>query len=1119
MGSFDTIKYKLKRFRKKYYTNMLIRGSILSLGILILLILIPNLLEYNGYFNISVRTALFYGILVLGIIVLAIYVIRPLIKILNWGKTIDDVMAARMIGRYFPGISDKLLNTLQLRDMGENSKQSIQLIEASIEQRTLEMKTFSFQQAVDFRVNRKYLKFLVPIALLFVFILIASPELITEPSMRIVQYNTHFERPAPFSIRIMNDDLSALQDDNFRLEVNTRGELSPERLYLNNAGSRLKFKKEKPDLFTFMFSNLNKDVDFKIQSEEFSSETYTLKVFPRPVLTGFDVLLDYPEYTKKKNEVLENNGEIIVPEGTNVGWKFYTKQVAEMLFGLNGQVYDLEKKNSNVFEFQEEMLQNSRYFFQPKNKFSQNEDTLFYFVNVIKDAYPDIIVSEQQDSSMQSRFFFSGVVKDDYGFEKLSFKYRINESKEKEMLLTQLIDPDVEEQRFYYSNDFKEIALDPGDNMIYYFEIWDNDGVNGSKSTKSKTFSFQLPTKEEISKGIKKTKDEIERSMEEKLIELNMINQEIDVLSRKMLEKKNLDWNEKSRIEDLLKRQNKLQTEIEDLVKENKKANQKRENENLIENQQLMEKQRKIEEMLEQVLDEETKALLKKLQEMLEKMNKEDVMEMMEKIKMSNEEMEQNLDRNLEMLKQFEYEKMLNEITEKLKQLSEKEKELSEANAKKEMEKDAALKEQEKVGKDFEQLQKEIEELKKKNQELESKNKEFDSESLEQEIQKDMQESMENMQNSKMNDASESQKNASQKMQKMSQAMMEAFNSGMQESTGEDMKTVREILENLIETSYDQEELISKIDNVNPRNPAYVNIMQEQNSIKDNMLIVEDSLKALAKRQMAIQPYVTKEIADIKTNLRKVNENLKERRTALVARDQQYVMTAVNNLALLLAEALQQMQNSMNMQSSASSKGSCSKPGGKGSTAKSLKQWQKQLNESMQKMQQGMEGKGQHGKRGKNSLSEQFARMAAEQAQIRKRMQEYMDQLEEQGVKAGGMGEIMQEMEKTEEELVNKILNNETMKRQKDILTRLLKSEKAEMEREKKKERESKESKNVKRSNPDNFLEYKRMKTGDKEFLKTVNPELKRFYQKRVNEYFHNSGIITNTIPNGSSSD
>jgi hypothetical protein len=133
--------------------------------------------------------------------------------------------------------------------------------------------------------------------------------------------------------------------------------------------------------------------------------------------------------------------------------------------------------------------------------------------------------------------------------------------------------------------------------------------------------------------------------------------------------------------------------------------------------------------------------------------------------------------------------------------------------------------------------------------------------------------------------------------------------------------------------------------------------------------------------------------------------------------------------------------------------------------------------------------------------------MAAEQEAIRRQMQQYLEELKSQGETGdAGMNQLMEEMEKTELDLVNKQLTEETLKRQEDILTRLLKHEKAAREREKEERRESTEAKNQDYSNPGDFLEYKRLLLKEVELLKTVPPNLKPFYKRKVNEYFYNFG-------------
>jgi len=92
-------------------------------------------------------------------------------------------------------------------------------------------------------------------------------------------------------------------------------------------------------------------------------------------------------------------------------------------------------------------------------------------------------------------------------------------------------------------------------------------------------------------------------------------------------------------------------------------------------------------------------------------------------------------------------------------------------------------------------------------------------------------------------------------------------------------------------------------------------------------------------------------------------------------------------------------------------------------------------------------------------------------------------------------------MEQTETDIVNKAITNETLKRQQQILTRLLESEKAEQQREKEQKRESTEAKNTLNNNS-KLLDYKKEQITQNEFLKYNQLKLKIFYKQKANSYF-----------------
>jgi len=144
-------------------------------------------------------------------------------------------------------------------------------------------------------------------------------------------------------------------------------------------------------------------------------------------------------------------------------------------------------------------------------------------------------------------------------------------------------------------------------------------------------------------------------------------------------------------------------------------------------------------------------------------------------------------------------------------------------------------------------------------------------------------------------------------------------------------------------------------------------------------------------------------------------------------------------------------------------------------------------------------------------MSEQLARTAAEQAAIRRQLEEMGNELNKDGSGAGNeLKEIAKEMEETERDIVNMEITKKTLERQQEILTKLLKSEKAIREQEQDEKRKSTEARDYGLSAPENFFEYQKQKEREVELLRTIPPSLKPYYKKRVNEYFLNfDGSVT----------
>ena len=268
------------------------------------------------------------------------------------------------------------------------------------------------------------------------------------------------------------------------------------------------------------------------------------------------------------------------------------------------------------------------------------------------------------------------MIKDDYGFNALTFNYRkLNGADsmlaKKPEIKTVTINKNTTQQEFYYHFDFSEIATKPGDEYEYYFEVWDNDGVNGSKATRSQKLVYKLPTQEELDKKTDNSNEQIKNDLNKSITEAKQLQKQIEDFDKKLIDKKTLSWQEKKDLQDMLDRQLKLQDKIDQIQKENSEKTLK-ENQFNKPDEELLKKQEELNKLFNDLMTDEMKEMFKKLQDMLDKLDKNKVAEMLEKMKLSNKDLEKQLDRNLELFKQLEFEKKLTESINKLDTLAKK---------------------------------------------------------------------------------------------------------------------------------------------------------------------------------------------------------------------------------------------------------------------------------------------------------------------------------------------------------------------------------------------------------------------------------------------------------------
>lgn len=1076
MENFNHIAAKLQAFIRKFYLNKLIKGAILFLATGLLYFIIITSLEYFLWLNRTGRAVLFGFFLVVEISLFITFVLFPIMQLFRISKGISEVEASKIIGNYFPEVRDKLLNLIQLK----NNPQQTDLLIASIEQRSNELRPIRFSTAVNFKNSLKYFKYaLFPIILILLLFLTGKSNLLKDGYTRMVHYDKEYTAPAPFSFVILNDSLITYQNSDLTLKVGTLGNIIPSTASIQTNNLDFFLKSTKPGEFEYKFRKLDKNLSFQLFSNGIWSKTYKIEVIPVPKLLNFDLVLDYPSYTLRTDETISGTGNAKVPEGTKITWNFTAQHTKTVNILKEDSLVEL-KSSSDQFQYIETLTEDLKYQISTNNLKVKDFEKLAYQIEVKKDEYPIIEVLQKTDSIDGRTLYFKGRLSDDYGLRKLQLVYNPEDATDS----LKVVDLTISKETFgeFLYTFPGNLDLIGGKNYDFYFQVFDNDIVNGSKRSKSKVFSYRELSEDELKNEILKEQNDGLENLNKGLENLRKSETELDAIFKLDKENSELDYNEQKTLEDFIERQ-KLQTDMMKNFTEKLKKTFKDETESEI-GDELKERLDRNEKRLE-----ENEALLEELEKLAEKINEEDLGAKLEELAKKNKAEQRNLEQLLELTRQYYLEEKTKKLAKDLERLAEEQESLSKKQDQN------TPKNQEQLSEEFKEFQKEMDTLEEENKKLKKPN-DLDREKVDEEsIEKDQQDAEENLEQNNKEGAKQKQKDASQKMKEMSAKMQQQSSAQSAEQMDVDIKTLRQILDNLIIFSFEQEDLLSDFKAIDLNSPNYANKLKKQSVLREHFKHIDDSLYSLALRNPMINETIIQGLSNIEFDIEKSLERLSENLVPQGTASQQYIVTGANDLAYLLSQILSGMQRQANPKL------------GKGKNGEEFQlpdiiQGQEEL---MKKMEEGIKKKGEKMPGGETQKLGESEQQSEELFEIFKRQQEIRNQLQQLLKKEGlgkGNGNLEKNMERLEEQLLDKAFDPSVLENMKKLRHELLKLDSAKKE-------QGKDNKRLSTTNKaqfDNKANNQNIKAKEyfnsTEILNRQILPLRQIYKHKVKEYF-----------------
>lgn len=1096
---------KLEAFIKKYYANELLKGLIFFIGLGLLYLLFTLFVEYFLWLKPTGRTILFWAFIAVEVFLLFRFIMFPIFKLFKLQKGIDYEEASAIIGSHFSEVNDKLKNFLQL----SNDSNQSELLLASIDQKAQTLNPIPFGNAINFKGNIKFLPWaIIPILFFAFFMLSGNSDMITQSFNRVVRYNERFSPPAPFAFEIINPSLQTEQGNDFVLQVKSQGKVVPENAMIFIDGESYFMESTKPGFFEYKFTRPSKNIRFHIEANQVTTKDFELAVVAVPTIANFEMVLNFPSYLNKKSETIQGSGNAIVPEGTKVTWKVATLATKSVEWSDLKTITPFSS-NENTFQITKSILQNTDYQILTSNAKLKHFEKLNYQISVIKDQFPTIAVNNAPDSLKLNQNVIVGQVSDDNGLSKLQIvfypKNKTNEAKK--MALP--VKKDVFDQ-FIFSFP-GQLPVEEGVSYEYYFEVFDNDALHGFKSTKSSVFSDRLATVEEKEEQNLQQQNDNINSLEKSIKNQDKQLSEIDKLQKLGKEKTNLEFKDQQKVNDFIQRQKQQEQMMKEFSKKMEDNLDKFKTDKKDEfKEELKERLEKAEKEIEK-----NEKLLDELQKLSEKLREEELFEKIDKFKQSSKNQTKNLEQLVELTKKYYVEKKAEQLAEKLDKLSEKQEALSNKD------KENSVENQEDINKEFEKIQKELDQLEKDNEQLKKPIDLPKDEQTEKSIGEDLKKASDELKKDQKTKAKPKQKSAAQKMKQMSGAMMESMGSGEMEQLEEDVKMLRQILDNLLAYSFSQEDLMKNFKGLKKGSLSFNKNLKIQQDLKQQFKHVDDSLFAISLRNPKLGENITTEIGNVHYNVDKALETLSDAQIQKGVSHQQYAVASSNKLADFLSEILNSMQ--MQMQMSGSGAGKPKQGQGQGMQLPDIIEKQKGLGEKMkegmkkgEKPGEGNEGKdGKPGKEGKGKNSKsgnkegeggedgegnagEILEIYKEQQRLREALQKA---LEKEGM--GGSGQnALNQMKQIEKDLLNKGFKNETLQKMLNLKHELLKLDNAIQQQGEEKKRQSQTNKKEYNNQTNAISPALKQYLNSIEILNRQTLPLRPNFNQKVQEYF-----------------
>lgn len=505
-------------------------------------------------------------------------------------------------------------------------------------------------------VKRGALRLVLPFADLAAF---SHLELVIYPGNALVARGDHLQISAVPNQPLERDPVLVL----FRPGA---PEGTPTEMYPDESASRARY--------VYTLTGLQESTDYQVTAERFVSERFAVTVVPRPEVKRLQVTIHHPAYLASQPEKLpEGMGDCTVLVGTRIDIEGEASQRMKTVeVSLEpGATQTCELVHGDGFRTTFEVATDTRFSLLLRNEFGlTNEKPVRYQITAIHDASPTVTIlrpAADLPFPKSKRLDLKVVAKDDFGVAGTVLYYSVGDRRH---VIPLNMKPDltpVKEFEVDYPWMLDTLAVAPGTEIAYYVKADDARQPVANVAT-TPTFKVAIPSMLDVYRGDDEAQGDVTSQLRHLLQEQKTRRESLKKTYEKIKHEGKLDPQTEQELEQAIKEGEMRDREAQEILEKFEQIQRNLE-QNPFSSPEAIEKLQKINQLMDQVLDDEGKRLMQQLRDSLQamKLDPKDMEKFEEAFKMDNYLKE--LDRTVELLTQLRDEMKMHSLGQALEDL------------------------------------------------------------------------------------------------------------------------------------------------------------------------------------------------------------------------------------------------------------------------------------------------------------------------------------------------------------------------------------------------------------------------------------------------------------------